>query len=84
MNLITPSDWLVRVFYSNIHHISETGHFLVFIRGKYIMITLDMFSNTLLFPRIVNLVFTYIAETRPPLDTMTSFLAKRTLSFDGK
>lgn len=83
MNLITSSDRLVRVFYSNIHHISETGHFLVFIRGKYIMITLDMFSNTLLFPRIVNLVFTYTAES-PPLDTMTSFLAKRTLSFDGK
>lgn len=75
MNLITPVDQLVREFYSNIHNISESRHFSIFIRGKIRRITPDLLSNTFSFPRNANLVFPYNVESCPPLDTLTSFLA---------
>ncbi|KAB1219111.1 hypothetical protein CJ030_MR3G008422 [Morella rubra] len=84
VNLASPSAQLVREFYSNIHDISDSKHFSVFLRGHHFRITPDFLSQMLSFPRVENPLYPYSATTCPPLNIMTSFLANRPLPFDGK
>ncbi|KAB1203562.1 hypothetical protein CJ030_MR8G015385 [Morella rubra] len=83
VNLASPSAQLVREFYSNIHDISDSKHFSVFLRGHHFRVTPDFLSQMLSFPRVENPLYPYSATTCPPLTILTSFLANRPLPFDG-
>ncbi|KAB1213514.1 hypothetical protein CJ030_MR5G003416 [Morella rubra] len=84
VNLASPSAQLVREFYSNIHDISDSKHFSVFLRGHHFRVTPDFLSQMLSFPRVENPLYPYSATTCPLLNILTSFLANRPLPFDGK
>lgn len=74
-----PTKILINEFYSNIQNITGFTSFSVYIRGNIIDITPQSLAKSLGIPFVERLIFPCSANNCPPMTTIASFRAKRTI-----